>query len=543
MESNTSQKQPGRSPGEAKERVVRRKGAAVKSGVAGLGVTADRGTGEKQNRPVTQVKEVIGRGKRGDVGKANKGLREPDLTGRVEKQERVERKNGETIEKKEKNESTGGVTKKDLKKRVGVMKGGGDGEIILQKGKEEKKMVKLFKSGPGAADKGISRWDQANKSLLRTGSKQSLEIKDYLTLLKLLKINLPEGVLNPEVIIQSEDTNVIQDAQGIIKDLEDFKLKFIATPRLGCREVKHALNLKKKRNAPEITRIIFFESTKDSEQTLKERWKRNASNSGHGFRMRDRYKTTPISTPDMYATAQTRSWERLEPGKDFAKVTKGVGINVQDIVEMEFSDESSFRESSSPQMFGNFFRNPADEKECLKFFHEQGDITSAYDQLTYTKGNKVEFGFLTGNLDFLAEARHKAGSAKSNMSSEPNIDKIIIECKGTTGAMVGKLFTKPGNGGRQAQFIETHEYCYQTQAYMYILKHVKQTPATVRAVMVVRHYHSDSSSSRDFYWNYLRKDHGKQIDELKVYCQKEVLARFLAVLRLIFQKETDTLEQ
>ncbi|XP_036444671.1 uncharacterized protein LOC118820429 [Colossoma macropomum] len=549
MESNTSQSQSRRSPGEAKESVVRRKAEAGKSGVGRGGVRLSKATGEEQNREVIQVNKVTGRGRKGDVENGrrsqpntNKVLREPDLTIKVEKEGVGERKNGQTVERKKKNESTVRVAKEELKKRVEVKKGGGDGEIILQKAEEEKKIGELFKRGPGAAGKGTREENQVKKKLSRTGSKQSLGIEDYLTLLKLLKINLPKGALNLTVIKHSADPNVIQDAQNIIQDLEKFKLKFIANPRLGCREVKHALILKKRGNAQEISRIIFFENAKDSEETLKDAWTKNASNGGHGFRMRDRYRTTPISIPVMYATAKTRSWKRLEPGEDLAKITEGVRVNVQELEKMEYSDESSIQASSGPQRFGNFFRNPADEMECLKFFHEQKEITSKYDKLTYTKGNKVEFGFLTGNLDFLAEARHKTASAKSNKFSTPNKDKIIIECKGTTGDMVGKLFTKPHNGCRQAQFTETHEYWYQTQAYMYILKRVKQT-ATVRAVMVVRHYHSDSSRLRDFCWNYLREDHTKQIDELRVYCQEEVLARFLAVLGLIFQKETDPLEQ
>ncbi|KAL6488918.1 hypothetical protein MHYP_G00026590 [Metynnis hypsauchen] len=549
MESNTSQSQSRRSPGEAKEPVVRRKAEAGKLGVGRGGVGLSKAAGEKQHGVVVQVNRVTGRGRRGDVGNirqsqpnTNKVSREPDLTIKVEKQAVGERKSGQTVERKERNESTVRVAKEELKKRVEVKKGGEDGEIILQKGEEEIKMCELFKRGPGAAGKGTREGKQVKKKLSRTGSKQSLGVEDYLTLLKLLKINLPKGALNLMVIKHSADPNIIQDAKDIVQDLEKFKLKFIANPRLGCREVKHALILKKRGNAQEITRIIFFENAKDSEETLKDAWIKNASNSGHGFRMRDRYRTTPISIPVMYATAKTRSWKCLETGEDHAKITEGVRINIQELEKMEYSDESLIQASSSPQRFGNFFRNPADEMECLKFFHEQREIMSKYDKLTYTKGNKVEFGFLTGNLDFLAEARHKTAPGKSIQLSRPNKDKIIIECKGTTGDMVGKLFTKPHNGCRQAQFTETHEYWYQTQAYMYILKSVKQT-ATVRAVMVVRHYHSNSSRSRDFYWNYLREDHTKQIDELRVYCQEEVLPRFLAVLGLIFQKENDSLEQ
>ncbi|XP_072534977.1 uncharacterized protein [Salminus brasiliensis] len=549
MESNASQSQSRRKPSSSKEPVVKGKDVAGKPEVRRGGIKMDKVVGKEQKKEIIQANGETGHGRKGEVGKSrkpndNKSVTELVPRTRMKKLSGGGRTNGEAEEKKEKNDATGGITKEKEKASRGSTKGDGDGEMTLQKGKEEKKKIQLLKTGPKPTEIGISRGKEVKKKLVRTGSKQSLGIEDYLKLLKLLKINLPNGVLNEKVIKHSTDQNVIQDAQAIIKDLESFKLKFIATPRLGCREVKHALILKRRGNIQEITKIIFFEKIKDSEETLKANWGGNVSNTGHGFRMRDRYKTTPVSTPTMYATAETRSWRYLKPGEDLAKITDGKRVNIQELEKIEFSDESKFNQAqSSPQRFANFLQNPNNEIECLKFFHELSEITSKYEKLTYTKGNKVDFGFLTGNLDFLVEARPKSSdSAKSTKSSAPHTGKIIIECKETAGDMVGKLFTKPSNGSRQAQFIETHDYWYQTQAYMYILKSVVQTPTAVRAVMVVRHYHSDGSRPRDFYWNYLKEDRTKhQIDGLRIYCQEEVLARYLAVLSLIYQKETDML--
>ncbi|XP_007256934.3 uncharacterized protein LOC103046305 [Astyanax mexicanus] len=527
MESNASQSQFRNKTAGVKGPVVKRKVWAGISGVGRGAMKMDKVAGEEQKKEIIQVKREMGRGR-----KLNNNTTVTDLELRL----RIEKQSGDGSKKVE--TATGVVAMAKEEDRRGRKTEGGNGKMIVQKEKEEKKKKQLFKTRPKSTESGIQGQNEVKNKLTRTASKQSFSIEDYLKLLKLLKINLPNGVLNQKVIQHSADPNVIQDAQAIIKDLENFKIKFIASPRLGCREVKHALILKKRGNIQEITRIIFFENSKDSEKTLKENWEKNVSNTGHGFRIRDRYKTTPICTPTMYATAETRSWRRLEPGEDLARITDGKRVNVQELEKMEYSDESKFNQAQpNPQRFGHFSRNPNNEMECLKFFHEQKEITSKYEKLTYTKGNKVEFGFLTGNLDFLVEAKHK-----STKPSTSHMEKIVIECKGTTGDMVGKLFTKPSNGSRQAQFIETHEYCYQTQAYMYILKRVMPAPTAVRAVMVVRHYHSDSSRSRDFYWNYLKEDNTKhQIDGLRIYCQEEVLARYLAVLSLIYQREAASL--
>lgn len=87
-------------------------------------------------------------------------------------------------------------------------------------------------------------------------------------------------------------------------------------------------------------------------------------------------------------------------------MTKGARVNVKDNESKEYCDESVFwrnRVSPGPRRFGMFFQNKADELEMLKFFHELGEGGSGGTRTaSYTKGNKVEYGFLSGRLDFLA---------------------------------------------------------------------------------------------------------------------------------------------
>ncbi|KAL1259683.1 hypothetical protein QQF64_010260 [Cirrhinus molitorella] len=371
-----------------------------------------------------------------------------------------------------------------------------------------------------------------NEKVQPVSSTSGLSVSDYLVLLKSLQINLPNGVLNPKVIRLSQDADIIQKAQDIVKELENFKLQFNSIPRLGCRELKNSLSLKDNGKVLELTMKIFFEKREDSGEALRAHWRKNASNTTREFRFRDKYQANAISTPAMYATTQTRSWRHLEVGDNLANISAGVTVNVRDIENKDYADESALWTTSSPQRFGKYFQNPGDERECLKFYHELRE-SGTNRRVRYSKGNKVDFGFLSGRLDFLAEVKGEKS------------EKIVIECKGTTGDMVGKVFTKPKNGGRHAHLIESHEYCYQVQAYMYILnRSAKQTQGFTsdRAIMVIRHYHKNGREPRDFYWNYLRKNEAihKKIDELRVFCEEEVLACFLAVLNLIFQKHTSS---
>nr|XP_055066486.1 uncharacterized protein LOC129448268 [Misgurnus anguillicaudatus] len=365
-----------------------------------------------------------------------------------------------------------------------------------------------------------------------------LNVSDYLVLLKSLRISLPKGVLNPKVIELSHTADMIQKAKDIVKDLENFELQFNSVPRLGCREVKNSLALKNNGKVLETAKMIFFEKVKDLEKTLAKWWE-NKSNTACRFRFRDKYKTVAISTPAMYATTETRSWKHLEVGENLANVCEGTAVRVRDIENRQYCDESTLETySPCPERFGKFFQNPADELECLKFLHELGEIGNN-KRVSYTKNIKVDFGFLSGRLDFLAEVTDSRAKGKAKGTES---EKFVIECKGTTGDMVGKLFTKPENGGRRALLIKKHECYYQVQAYMYILnRSAKQTQTFTsdRAVMVIRHYHKNGEKPRDFYWNYMEKNAEvqQQIDELCAFCQEDVLACFLAVLNLIFQLE------
>lgn len=100
--------------------------------------------------------------------------------------------------------------------------------------------------------------------------------------------------------------------------------------------------------------------------------------------------------------------------------------------------------------------------------------------------------------------------------------------------MVGKLVTKIPN---------SNQYSYQVQTYMYILNRegeVEKCSQMKRAVIIVRHYHQGGDPPRDFHWSYLQIEPSVQaeIDKLRTLLQVEVLACYLALLNLIFQRET-----
>lgn len=239
----------------------------------------------------------------------------------------------------------------------------------------------------------------------RPGEDSHLTQQDYLQLMKSLSVRLPEGVLTPQVIELANMESRIQDAQAIISDLEHFNIRFKAVPRLGCREVQNFLAMKRDGQVLQITKFLFFDQEDDKEQRRKH-WRENKTNTGRGFRLRNRYMgDTAVSTPAMYTSA-TRSWARLEVGEVSSIVTKGTRVNVKDIESKEYCDESVFWRngvSPGPRRFGMFFQNKADELEMLKFFHELGEGGSGGTRsASYTKGNKVEYGFLSGRLDFLA---------------------------------------------------------------------------------------------------------------------------------------------
>ena len=183
------------------------------------------------------------------------------------------------------------------------------------------------------------------------------------------------------------------------------------------------------------------------------------------------------------------------------------------------------------------------ELEMLKFFHDLEIVTN----VTYSRGNKVEYGFLSGNVDFLAEIKCKCTQCKATKDTAArSCERLVIECKGTTGDMVGKVFTTVPNSHR-AKIVQEHRYVFQVQAYMYIVNNVNKEGNDLvyaqmdKAVMVVRHYHEGGDPPLDFHWNYIQIDATVQedIEELRMLCQNEVLARYLALLNLIFQKKIE----
>lgn len=354
-----------------------------------------------------------------------------------------------------------------------------------------------------------------------------LDVEDYLNLLTLLHIRLPVDVLSPEVISLSKNRTSISDAKSIITELEDFKIHFCMIPRLACTKMKSALKLKKEDSVLGLTKIIFFGKTGKKEKKNKDIWKINSTNTANGFRMRDKYTKKQISTPKMHSSAIPKKHRDREP-----TVTKGVTVDTSALENTKYVDESQFNESI-PKPFGKYHINKKDELECLKFVTEK-ILTSHDKEIGYTKGNKVDFDFLTGKVDFIANIQ------KSSRRAQEKSKKLVIECKGTKGDMFKRVFRKDDN--KKVHLNIHHDYYYQTQAYMYTLN--KQatllgTPLSKKALMVVRHYHGKSNISPDFYSTYVQLNEliHKEIDELMEYCQTKVLACFLAVLDQIFKKE------
>lgn len=353
-------------------------------------------------------------------------------------------------------------------------------------------------------------------------SGQHLSFEDYQDLMKVLKIRLPTGVLKKETVIRSREKDVVEDLQDIMKDLENFNLQFAGIPRLACREVKKALIPKKKSDTTEldigkITKMIFFKRSKRSENALK-LWESNKSKTVCGFMVRGLYQTKTISIPEMKETHKKGCFA-LE--KNCATITKGTKVNMTELVP-----ESSVSDTSSG--ISNTLRYTPNEIECLRFLQKNRLLTTdregkSDEKISCTKGNKVEFGFLSGCLDFLAQIYD---------STDKVIQKVIIECKNTKGDMVGKVFHKPDQG-QQTELIKNHEYYFQTQAYRYILQNVESDSIPVQAMMVVRH--KDKNEKLEYCWNRV-EENTEQINKLRILCEDEALPRFLAVLNLIFQK-------
>lgn len=491
--------------------------------------------------------EVVGQGDRGaDVRQEKKGKGAGRIGGRLgdEGADTVITNKGIISVEDEKPGGIDNVRQVSMTKGSGRMgRGRGRGrtstEVVEQvDGGADVKQEKKGR-GAGAVQERGARGREKGEVGGRGKQIATLTQDEYLQLLKCLKIKLPEGVLNQRVMELVNTESSIQDAEAILKDLESFLIRFKAVPRLACRDVKHHLNLKRDSQILRFTKLLFFEKEDDKERRRKQ-WRGNTTNTGRGFRLRERYMDTAISTPAMYSTAVTRSRGKLKVGEDSPIATEGTRVNLADVERRDYTDESKLWKNGKPSGAGRtgmFSVNKRDELEMLKFFHELGVVKRG---ITYSRGNKVEYGFLSGKLDFLVQI--KPNSFEKSKTPPAARERLVIECKSTTGDMIGKLFTKIPDSVC-AKIDQSHDYSFQVQTYMYILNReaeVKKLLQMKKAVMVVRHYHQGGTPPRDFHWNYLQIDPSiqDQIKELRLLCQEEVLARYLALLNLIFQKET-----
>lgn len=312
---------------------------------------------------------------------------------------------------------------------------------------------------------------------------QPLSVEDYQTLLLILNINLPEGALNIEVTEHSTNSDLIRDIKEIMRDLSIGKLTVVNKPRLSCVKIKQAHELKQRGKITNLMRILFFTTCKNaSKDSLKIRWEKNAPESSCMFSMRDIFTATPSIRP-----------EKLAPSPGTGKT-----------------------------WFGKPEDNKNNAEDCFRFFLQQKGLN--IEDVQYKREIKVESGFISGRLDFLLDV-----PCESNQMSLK--EKIIIECKGTRGSMVGDVFTLPHGEGHHAEFNTSHEYYHQTQAYLHILKQ-EEHPLPVRAAMVVKV--SAENAEPKFYWGEVMD--APHIQELNNFCQEEVLPRFLTALNLIFLK-------
>ncbi|KAK1155063.1 hypothetical protein AOXY_G27412 [Acipenser oxyrinchus oxyrinchus] len=255
--------------------------------------------------------------------------------------------------------------------------------------------------------------------------------------MKILQIDIPEGVITHEAIRLSQTGAVHDAAEKIIGLLINFKLQFEKHPRLSAREVKQGLKLMENSELLELTKLLFFKTASDK-SLLQGQWQKNTSNTGRGFILSPAFRSTPVSTPVMHTGPVTRSWSRLTVGEDLPMITPGTRKTLGVISDHRYVDEQSlWTGTASKKGFGMFATNKYDELECLKWFHETAKEKKAFGggAANYTCGNRVQYGFLTGNLDVFADFNQ-------DKPRETQCDKLLIECKGTTGDMVGNFFTK-----------------------------------------------------------------------------------------------------
>lgn len=126
------------------------------------------------------------------------------------------------------------------------------------------------KPGEAAAENMPNEQEDEAEAVSAEDELQPLSLDDYQTLLQLLKINLPEGALNPEVTERSTHPDLIRDSNQIVQDLRKAKLTVVDKPRLSCVKIKQAQELKERGKITDLLRILFFKKCKKaSEDTLK----------------------------------------------------------------------------------------------------------------------------------------------------------------------------------------------------------------------------------------------------------------------------------
>ncbi|KAK6469544.1 hypothetical protein HHUSO_G31821 [Huso huso] len=256
--------------------------------------------------------------------------------------------------------------------------------------------------------------------------------------MKILQIDIPEGVITHEAIRLSQTGAVHNTAKKIIRLLIDFEIQFEKHPRLSAREVKQGLKLMENSELLELTKLLFFKTASDK-SLLQGQWQENTSNTGRGFILSPAFRSTPVSTAVMHTGPVTRSWSRLTVGEDLPTITPGTRKTLGVISDHPgYVDEQSlWTGTPSKKGFSMFATNKYDELECLKWFHETAKEKKAFGggAAGYTCGNRVQYGFLTGNVDVFADFNQ-------DRPRETQCDKLLIECKGTTGDMVKNFFTK-----------------------------------------------------------------------------------------------------
>lgn len=333
--------------------------------------------------------------------------------------------------------------------------------------------------------------------------------KDFRTLLKLLKIKLPKKVLNDDVIRKSRDFYLSRDADIIVKKLQNTKLRVALKPRLQCRAVNQALKLKLQNRLLDMTEMIFFKKRKKNEKSLKEKWEKIPLSTRRGFRMKKTFTGPKNAVSEKMRRLKTQSQKN--------------------------------------------------EMKCLQYFVKKKRLSA----VRYKREHPVEFGFLSGRMDFFIKTNcNEAGASKY----------IMLNCHRTKKNL--KSFIDVTEGRVSSVNLDDTHYC-QTQAYLYLLKKTEPHADSVRAAVMIRKPEDDdddeeeeqgeeedqeeteeeekeSQDNEKNFKEYKARDKepkGKfaggfvsmredtdMFEKLNKYCKKKAVPLYLAVLNKIFEK-------